>query len=241
MVCSVCFLYTQDHLPRSGTTHSKVGPPTPIISQENVPQAFPETSLVGALSQLKFLPKLVTSWQKAIQYRKEHYPLCRVTLLYELNSCIQIYMYIYEASRYMWLFRVPLVLVTLLPLFPTFPSLFPPKPPSPSFSSSPLCHLCSVSSYLKVLLPYSLPVPPLTFRILQVLLIKHTNLKIQLWVEHVTFVFLDLILVSSFSMFSSSIHWSANFIISCLLFKRWHGLVATTKRHLPIAKICIIK
>ena len=147
-------------------------------------------------------------------------------------------MCLYEAYRCIWLFWVPLVLVTLLPLCPTFPSLFPPKFPSfhPNFPL-PLYIICvPLYSYLKVLLPHSLPMPPLTFWILLVLLIKHTNLKIHLWVEHVTFGFLGLILVSSFSIFSSSIHWSAYFIISCLLFKRWHGVVTTTKRHLPIAK-----
>lgn len=38
--CSACLPYTtQNHLPRGGTTHSELGPSTPIINQENAPQA----------------------------------------------------------------------------------------------------------------------------------------------------------------------------------------------------------
>jgi hypothetical protein len=38
MVSSAWFFYTtQDHLPRDGTAHSGLSPPTSIIDQENVP------------------------------------------------------------------------------------------------------------------------------------------------------------------------------------------------------------
>ena len=36
------FLYTQDHLPRGGTTHSGLGPPIPIINQENASWVYPQ-------------------------------------------------------------------------------------------------------------------------------------------------------------------------------------------------------
>ena len=46
--------YTQDHLLRSGTTHSELGPPISIINQENVPQTCLQTSLTETFSQWRF-------------------------------------------------------------------------------------------------------------------------------------------------------------------------------------------
>lgn len=54
----------------TGPFHSERAPPTPVIGQENVLQAFPQAKLVGILSQFP-LPQwlqLKSSWYKSSQY-----------------------------------------------------------------------------------------------------------------------------------------------------------------------------
>lgn len=53
---SSCFLILllQDHLPRGGTTHSRLGPLTSIVSQENALMACSRDSLVEEYSQRSF-------------------------------------------------------------------------------------------------------------------------------------------------------------------------------------------
>lgn len=68
MADSVRFLYNQDHLPRDGTTHSKLGPFTSIINQENVLQTCQQANLMEVflywLSLFPSMSKFVSSWQK---------------------------------------------------------------------------------------------------------------------------------------------------------------------------------
>lgn len=44
---------TQDHLPKGGTTHSKLGPPTSIINQGNAPCAYPQANLNGSIFSIE--------------------------------------------------------------------------------------------------------------------------------------------------------------------------------------------
>lgn len=46
----------QEHMPRCGTTQSWKHPPTSIIYQENVLQAWLQASLTEAFSQFRYLP-----------------------------------------------------------------------------------------------------------------------------------------------------------------------------------------
>lgn len=58
-------LYTLRHLPKDGTTHSRLGFPPPIINQENAAQACLQASHREAVSQVRFplsrLPQLQSS------------------------------------------------------------------------------------------------------------------------------------------------------------------------------------
>lgn len=49
------FYISQDHLPKGGTTHSKLGLSTAINSQEEATQTCPQGNLVEAISQLRVL------------------------------------------------------------------------------------------------------------------------------------------------------------------------------------------
>jgi hypothetical protein len=44
---------TQDYLPRGGTTHSGLGPPTSIINQDSVPHICPQASPIETVSQMR--------------------------------------------------------------------------------------------------------------------------------------------------------------------------------------------
>ena len=48
-------LTPQYHLPRAGTTHSRLDSATQITSQENDPLTCPPANLIEAIPQLKFL------------------------------------------------------------------------------------------------------------------------------------------------------------------------------------------
>ena len=45
------FLYNPEHLPRNGTAHSGLCPPTSIINQENILQACLQANLMEAIPQ----------------------------------------------------------------------------------------------------------------------------------------------------------------------------------------------
>lgn len=45
----------QNHLPRDGTAHPGLDPPTPMISQAKAPPTCPQASLMEAISQLQVL------------------------------------------------------------------------------------------------------------------------------------------------------------------------------------------
>lgn len=45
----------QNHLPRDGTAHCVLGPPTSIVYQENAPTACLQASQMEELSQMRFL------------------------------------------------------------------------------------------------------------------------------------------------------------------------------------------
>lgn len=47
-MCSA--FYTQGHLPRSGTAHRELGPPTSITNLENALQTCPQANLMEAFS-----------------------------------------------------------------------------------------------------------------------------------------------------------------------------------------------
>lgn len=44
------------HLPKDGTSHSELGPPTLIVNQENAPTIMPTSLLMEAISQMRSLP-----------------------------------------------------------------------------------------------------------------------------------------------------------------------------------------
>lgn len=44
----------QEHLPREGTAHSMLTPPTSIVNQENAPQTCLQANLMEAISQPRF-------------------------------------------------------------------------------------------------------------------------------------------------------------------------------------------
>lgn len=44
---------TKDHLPRSGTPHTMLGPPTSIINQDDVPQTCLWVDLMEVVPQLR--------------------------------------------------------------------------------------------------------------------------------------------------------------------------------------------
>jgi hypothetical protein len=54
---SLCYS-TQDYKPRSGTTHSELDPPTPIINEENVPQACLQANWWGHFFSLTLLKQI---------------------------------------------------------------------------------------------------------------------------------------------------------------------------------------
>jgi hypothetical protein len=54
MGCSVCFYVTKAHLFVGGMTHSRLGPATSIINQENVPQKWPQANLLKAVPDWDF-------------------------------------------------------------------------------------------------------------------------------------------------------------------------------------------
>lgn len=62
-------LSSWDLLPRDGTTHTEVDPPTSINKRENAPSTRPKTNLVEAISQLGYIlldpSRFVPSWQKS--------------------------------------------------------------------------------------------------------------------------------------------------------------------------------
>jgi hypothetical protein len=68
------FNTTQDHLPKGDSTHSGLGPPTPIINKENAPQIFAGRSVRWRhfLSWGSFFDSSLWSWQK-------NYPAQKVT------------------------------------------------------------------------------------------------------------------------------------------------------------------
>ena len=65
MACSACFVVvniytTHDYLTRCGGIHSRLGPLTSIINQENTPQSCPQGHLMGAVPHLRvLLPRYV--------------------------------------------------------------------------------------------------------------------------------------------------------------------------------------
>lgn len=68
MADSVRFLYNQNHLSRDGIIHSKLGPSTSIINQENALQTCQKANLMEFflywLSLFPSMSKFVSSWQK---------------------------------------------------------------------------------------------------------------------------------------------------------------------------------
>lgn len=52
-------LLSLGHLPKAGTTHSELGPPTSITEQENAPHICLQVSLMEAISQLFILSRVL--------------------------------------------------------------------------------------------------------------------------------------------------------------------------------------
>jgi hypothetical protein len=73
---------TQDHLPSGGTTHNELGPPTSVISQENLPQTCSQAELVESALQMSFtLPKGVR-----LTIKISHHNCSNESLLYPLKE-----------------------------------------------------------------------------------------------------------------------------------------------------------
>ena len=69
---SLLFYIPQNYMPMAGTTHGRLGPPTQIMNQENIPQTCPQTIVMEAFFLFRvLLPRwlqLVSSYQQTSQH-----------------------------------------------------------------------------------------------------------------------------------------------------------------------------
>lgn len=93
-VYSDCFLLsTQNHQPAGGTTHNKLGSPTLVTNQENVPQDSPWANLRGDifLTEVPFSQMMLawSSWNKTSQHARpdqNYQSICFKFLLERINE-----------------------------------------------------------------------------------------------------------------------------------------------------------